>query len=167
MDIKDKLIESLCNLIKKEEQTQKLCEFSVSKQYIINKLWDIRLKVNEHLICCYIWNNTDNYNHWKTEVGGFFEKLPRVKGTNKFPTEKQLHKWIIDDTIEEIEDSINYLVRRTEQDEKVSISKYDSKVLQNYLIDFWNWLANYLADGNEVMPNDIYSEIDELVNKYK
>lgn len=149
------------------QEKNKLEEFSMSKRYIIDKLYDMRLEVNEHLICCYFWNDTNNYNHWKTEISSFIKTQPKVKGTNKYPTEKQLKSWVINDTIEEITLKISGIVKRTQQDKNIKIPKYEEKVLQNYLIDFWNWLAKYLADGNEVMPNDIHSKIDELVNKYK
>lgn len=167
MNIKDKLVEALCNLIMKEEQKEKLTEFSMSKKYIIDKLYDMRLEVNQHLICCYFWNDTDNYNHWKTEISAFIKTQPTIKGTNKYPTEKQLRKWVIDDTIEEINNKIDGIVKRTEQDEKVKIQKYNRDILIQYLTEFWLWLARYLADGNDVMSNDIHSEVDNLVNKYK
>lgn len=167
MNVKDKLMESLCNLIIKEEQKEKLTEFSMSKKYIIDKLYDMRLEVNQHLICCYFWYNTENYNHWKTEISAFIKTQPTIKGTNKYPTEKQLRKWVINDTIEEINNKIDGIVKRTEQDEKVKIRKYDKDILINYLTEFWVWLAKYLADGNDVMSNDIYNKIDFLVDKYK
>lgn len=139
----------------------------MSKQYIINRLYDMSLVINEHLICCYFWNNTENYNHWKTEISSFIRTLPKIKGTNKYPTEKQLKRWVINNTIEEIKEKIDGIIKRTEQDENVKITDYDKTTIQNYLIDFWNWLASYLADGNDVMPNDIQNKVDQLVEQYK
>lgn len=81
----------------------------------------MRLTVNQHLICCYFWYNTDNYNHWKTEISAFIKAQLTIKGTNKYPTENQLRKWVINDTIEEINNKIEGIVKRTEQDEGVQI----------------------------------------------
>lgn len=163
------IIDETIKLLLKDKQTQKqsLYEFAMSKRFIIDKLYDIRLTVNEHLICCYLWNRSENISHWKKEIGNFIKKQPPVKGTNKYPTEKQLHKWVIDDTIEEVKTSIDGIIKRTEEDEEVSIKNCDKMRIQHYLIDFWNWLAYYIADGKEVSRYDIYQKIDSLIQKYK
>lgn len=46
MNVKDKLMKSLCNLILQENNKEKLTEFSMSKKYIIDKLYNMRLEVN-------------------------------------------------------------------------------------------------------------------------
>lgn len=92
MNIKDKIVENLCNLLNENNKKEKLYELSMSKKYIIDKLYDIRIKLNYHLIYCYFYTNSDSYNHLKTEIAGLVKNLPRISGKNKYPSEKQLKK---------------------------------------------------------------------------
>lgn len=123
-------------------------------------------KVNIHLLYCLEWYNSNNYNHWKKEIASFIPELPKIKGTNKYPTEKQLKNWIINDTIEQVKEKINNIIEEAEYEENKSMEKIDSFVAQNYLIEFWNGLANYLANGKAVRVRDVYNKVDELVQKY-
>lgn len=168
MNIKDKLVKTLYNLIIKEEQKEKLTEFPMSKKYIIDKLYDMRIKLNYHLIYCYFWYNTDNYNHWKTEISSFIKNLPRVSGTNKFPTAKQLRKWVIDNNIEEINDNIEFYVSEAISEENIKeLPEYNKQNLINYLTEYWIWLSENISDGKNLSNSQVYTEVDNLINKYK
>lgn len=158
------IVEETIKLLLKEKH--KLNELAMFRKDFINVMFYSKTPINKHLICCYFWNNTQNYNHWKKEISNLVVKLPKLKNTNKYPTEKQLRNWIINDITEEIEDSIESIVTRTESDEGVEIPMYDKDLLQNYLIGFWSWLASYLANGKTVIANDIYDEVDVLVQQY-
>ena len=168
MNIKDKIIENLCNLLNENNKKEKLNELSMSKTDVYNALFSIRNKVNTHLIYCYLFSSSREYNHWKKEIASFIPQLTKLKGTNKYPNEKQLKRWVINDTIELIETKIENIIKNACQEENVDIPNwYNKDKVTNYMIEFWNWLAKYIADGKDINYNDIYYIIDELIKKNK
>ena len=67
-----------------------------------------------------------------------------------------------------VKTKIENIIKNACQEENVDIPNwYDKNRVTNYLIEFWNWLAKYIADGKDINYNDIYHIIDELVNKNK
>lgn len=168
MNIKDKIVENLCNLLNENNKKEKLYELSMSKKYIIDKLYDIRIKLNYHLIYCYFYTNSDSYNHWKTEIAGLVKNLPRISGTNKYPSEKQLKKWVINNNIEEINENIDFYVQDSLEEENIKeIPKYNKQALINYLTEYWLWLSENISNGKNLLSSTVYNKIDELVEKYR
>jgi len=146
-----------------------LIEMSDSISHIRQNIQNHLDQIINNLLKCYlIQNETDNLNHWKQETYSQLSSVPKINRTNKYPSKKQLRKWIItyiedvlDDRIVREIDNINYT------EKNYYINRYDVEILHVYIIEYLDWLCLMLSDKGQVTTRQVHSKIDELIGKYK
>lgn len=160
------------------ENKYKIEEMARTKEKIINDLDFKRVNMYNHLINCYLWTNTTDYEKWKGEVRASEFSTFSIKGTNKYPTSKQLWKWCMEDWVIEVTDKITDIVNQAYLEEKnkriklglkgdLKLPQYDSKLITEYLIEYIKWLNISICDGKQININQVSEEIDSLISKYK
>lgn len=170
------LIENWCKLYL--EQKYKIQEMARSKQAIIKDLDSSRVNMYNHLINCYLWSSSSDYNKWKGEIRASIFNTFSIKGTNKYPTQEQLWKWCMEDWVLEVQHNIDKIVDEAYNEEsnkrvklgikdKLQKPEYNSQAICNYLIEYIKWLCNNICDGNQINTNQVYTEVDKLIEKYK
>lgn len=153
------------------EEKYRLQEMAKTKSDIVKILEDRKLNIYNHLVYCYLWTDTENYNHWKGEIRAFIYETYSIKGTNKFPTAKQLYKWCFEDWIIEVKRHIDVIVEEAYKKEQKSnkslkLPKYDNNMM-NYICEYIMWLCENIADGEILTTEQVSNEIDLLIEKYK
>ena len=131
-----------------------------------SKTWVIII----HLIKCLLMSNNSAYEHWKSEIVHFIYDVPKLKGTNKYPTEKQIYKWTYGKRADKVLDptTMKYEFEGLEE-------KYNIKILEDYnklanIIDemckgYFSMLAKTLSMFGSI-PNkekELYNYIDDFV----
>ena len=74
---------------------QDILGFSRRKSDIAAMIEENTREIIQHLIKLWLYSDAETCNHWKQEVYGFLYQVPRLKGSNKFPSKK----FILNNTI--------------------------------------------------------------------
>ena len=59
---------------------------SIPKRIIENKLEEAAAPLTDHLVKLYLFSDSEYVNHWRQEVYGFLNSVPKLKSNNKLPT---------------------------------------------------------------------------------
>lgn len=150
------------------ENFGKLEELARDKSFIANELHYNSKTVIEHLIKLLLWGNISksNINHWITEITGSMYNTYRIKGTNKYPTYKQLKKWYLDDDMEILQRSIDRVVKKLASEEKLKIPNYDKNTLYNCIYNYLDWICQELPITGIVDENKMENKIKEIQKDY-
>ena len=164
MTDKEKLESELIKLI---EQHELLLEMAYPLKDIYRKIDDQCEKVIKHLLLCLLFGDkeTTTLNHWKEEIAGLLYRTYFVKGTNKYPTEKQLNincfNW--KDTLKDTLDTTIELICHKE---KLNIPNYYKDKLYNCIINYFKWLYKEFSIKGQVKEIEVFNKIDSLIKEY-
>lgn len=140
--------------------TQSILGFATRRSDIAAAIEENTRELITHLIKLWIFSDVEDCDHWKQEVYNFLHRVPRLKGSKKFPSKK----FILNNTIEINRSNISALLR-------IVITDYgDCYTQQQKLyptmelrIDFYfEWLADELSRYGQVARNDVYAKLSEL-----
>lgn len=144
-----------------------LTELADSKQQIRNDIVHEENNIIEHLLKCFLYkNSTGDYNHWKKEIYSFLNRIPKLRGSNKFPSHNILKKFTIDRFGDVLKDWIPHDIRAMVVDGYPKIEDYNIEELYNAIIDYYEWLIKELSSNGKVENIQVYNKIDELTNKF-
>ena len=142
-------------------------EFADSKREIEHTLNISTDNVIEHLLKLYCMPNSENRNHWCTEISNFLCRVKRFAGKNKFPTVKQIYNWTYFKWKDLITD-INFfrgMVDDIEFDYSISINGNINTMSNEFdyiCEEYFNWLAGGLSMFGRVSRQDIFNKLNEL-----
>lgn len=139
-----------------------LNELARSKSDIINKIDNISDNIIHHLILCCLYTNNQEYNHWKKEIFSSLNHINKLKN-NKYPTKKQLDKWILSGFNDTLNSQIDIMIKSIMND--YTQINYDKNKIVNVIFSYFDWLLNELSINGIVYNQDIYDKIDSLVKK--
>ena len=150
------------------EAMKNLIEMSEKRKEIYRRLKDKLEDLAEHVGKCIVYRNTSNdLNHWKSEVYAFIHTVPKLKGTNKFPTYKNLKEnvlCLIDDRMDAIASgSMNIASIEGLPDIECNMD-----LLGNLILEYCDWLMKTLSSSQQgnVSYYLVSGKIDELISEY-
>lgn len=168
----DKIVEGTIKLI--TAKRYQLQEMSKTKRDIVDILEHNKIQIYNHLVNCYLWNTSDDYKKWQRELRSFAYNTYSLKGTNIYPSEKQLYKWCFEDWIIEIKKDVDIIVDEAYQDElrkskknKLIKPNYNANKLTSYMVEYIVWLNKNISDGNTITVKDVSDIVNELITRYK
>ncbi len=140
-------------------------------KYLLNelqrKLDDSMDNLIIHLLLCLILqNSTNNLSHWEGEVYSSLYRVPKLKGKNKYPTEKVLYSMTLDRFGDVLSIWVITYIDQINNKENVNITNYDGSLLTNYIIDYYKWLISILAKEYFVTYDEVSKKIKELIDDY-
>lgn len=140
--------------------TQSILGFATRKSDIAAALEEDTRELIEHLIKLWIFPNAEDCNHWKQEVYNFLYRVPRLKGSNKFPSKK----FILHNTIDVNADNISALLRIVISD---YTNRYEQRrstysTMEERILLYFDWLAEELSTSGKVARADVYAKLAEL-----
>jgi hypothetical protein len=140
--------------------TQDIFGFANRKSDVAAMIEENTREVIEHLIKLWLFPDAEDCNHWKQEVYNFLYRVPRLKGSNKFPSKK----FILKNTIDVNRRSITSLLRIVLTDYGDSYAQVRQRyaTMQTHIEYYFEWLAEELSKHGEVARNDVYSELSKL-----
>lgn len=142
-----------------------LKEQALRKSKIEDSLINVTKMINTHLIKCFIFqNSTGDLNHWCSEVSAFLPYIPRLKGTNKYPSSKFILKNTIECYIEDLKTIID-----TTYDNLIfdgyKEKEYNKDKVYDKICEYYNWMANELSTTGDLSKRKVYNKIKELINE--
>lgn len=142
-----------------------LKEQALRKSEMESDLRQMMPRLIQHLIKCFIWKDTTgDLNHWCSEIAAFYQSVPKLKNTKKFPT----YKYLMNITIEKFEDVLNDRIKLTVEDLLYDGYKeidYSANRVYNQIIEYFKWISNELSIKGMVSKSDIYKEVTKLINE--
>ena len=147
-------------------------EFSEHKRKIEDDLSDITTLIIEHIIKLILMGDNTAFGHWKKEIANFLSDIDKIKGSNKFPSKKQLMNWtyykqkdLLSDNIR-MKGKINNIVKYYDIVSDISTIQYISKIINEFCFLYFDWLTDILSKQGYVNFTDIYNKLDNLMSKY-
>lgn len=147
-------------------------EFSEHKRDIERQLTANTKNIIEHIIKLMLMTNNDSYNHRKKEIANFLSDIDKIKGSNKFPSKKQLMNWtyykqkdLLSDNIR-MKGKINNIVKYYDIVSDISTIQYIAKTINEFCFLYFDWLTDILSKQGYVNFTDIYNKLDNLMSKY-
>lgn len=140
--------------------TQDILGFSRRKSDIAALIEENTREIIQHLIKLWLYSDAETCNHWKQEVYGFLYQVPRLKGSNKFPSKK----FILNNTIVINEDNILALLRIviTDYSNQYEQKNLEYPTMKKHILLYFDWLAEELSINGKVARNDVYAKLSEL-----
>lgn len=138
-----------------------LC-FTDTNQEIKRKIHDSSDHIMEHLIKIWIFPNHDTVDHWKREVVGFLNKVPKTKNSKKYPSKEFILKnsWNV---YEDILDNI--IISAIDEVEDATPIWFDESDIYKGIFEYFDWLSDELSTKGIILRQDAYAKIEEIGDK--
>lgn len=147
----------------------KLLEFAHDKKSVGLKLMDNQDVLIEHLFKIYFLRDLRRYdvNHWMDEIYNFYNRIRKLKGTNKYPKSNFIYYYIFGG-IEDIFDNIfENEISNIEYKYKVDIINPNKVDIFYFVKDYVEWLSYKLSNDGRVSISDVHDKLKELLEIYK
>lgn len=138
--------------------------FSQRKKDIAADLDNHSLELVCHLINVYLFPDSVNQKHWRSEIYSFVPSIHKIKNKNRYPEPAFIYKNLISDRADNM-DHFSRLVELVRQKEYEEIERdyLDIGECITFVRTYINWLSIELSSYGIVMPNDVYKELDNLL----
>ena len=146
-----------------------LLEQAAPKKKILDELYASNRYIITHLLCIYLWYDTEYVTHWKKEVYTAMSDIPKMKHNNKFPNKEVIYNntfGVIEDVFLDRFDHYIELVSLKEDKLELPHNLNPRKV-KNYLEDYFIWLSDKLSTKGYVSLSEVNNEIDNLLYRYR
>ena len=146
----------------------KFNEYAYKRRQIEDRLYESTDKIIEHLIKLYLMPTHESANHWKREIYSFLNKVDKLKGSNKRPTQSQIYTWTFgnkEDTIDNyfvrgMLDTINYDYN---ENIKINLNKFRTDII-DICKSYFMWLAKELSVKGIITPQQVYIKLERIFN---
>lgn len=126
---------------------------------IYDKLTDAADKIVEHIVKLALFPNCiEEANHWKREIFSFLWKIDKLKGKNKYPSEKFIYNALSVHT-----DNIEVYMDVISNDFKEAPSSVSVKSMTDCVDSYMHWAAHTLSATGRLQSSEIYAKLDELL----
>ena len=157
--------------IRKKLEEAWLIEMAIPRQSAIDIMTGLEPKLKAHIAKCFLFRNTQWYNHWLKECGNFCIKCDdiRLKPNAKRPDSSLYLEYFVDE-METAHDAdlilTNAIIRCAEIERNINPTKEECFTF----VDFWNdlrvELADYLSD-EDTFDRSVYIDvIDKAIKRY-
>ena len=142
-------------------------EFADSKREIERHLNDVTTPVIKHLFKLYCMPESNDRNHWISEIANFLNSVKRLSGKNKFPNRNLIMDWTYYKWEDLLTDPV-YMKRMLADIEfvyGVKINKSVEDICETFnalCCEYFLWLANELSRYGSAVRSEIYNKLNEL-----
>lgn len=122
----------------------------------------------EHIMKLVLMPDHESRNHWRKEIATQFFKLPKFKGSNKYPTEKQIFDWTYNKWADEMHDPrwMQNMMLRLCKDYRVTspytVKEFAVKV-NRICKSYFAYVAQQLHLNQTLPSADTYAFLDEVL----
>lgn len=137
---------------------------SQSRKNIVADLEEKAVPLVKYLVKIIMFQERGNLKHWCDELGGFINRVPRLKSNNKLPSADVIYHAIWDERS-------NYLSMVID-DVEYTNPKYTPIVLDEYIIrnfceDYIEWLSIKLSTGGQTTIRECTQSAMNILNKHR
>ena len=148
-------------------------ELADNRGKIESSITNLSRPIVVHLIKIYLWRDTTYKNHWISELNGFLNSVPKLKGKNRYPKSKDLYRWLWTESRKENFSKTLYSVidqvdmgegefKDLKRPDGVDIDK-----VKMFVEEYMMWISQELSVSGEIMLSEIRSKIDSLLKKHQ
>lgn len=145
-------------------------EFSERKQKIEDELTSATKQIIKHICKIVLMPDNVSVNHWKGEIASFLYEIDKLKGKNKYPSYKQIMDWTYNKQKDMLTDIHKMKLILIDIAEEYRLKQFDVdktiKSINEFSINYFSWIAKQLSNNGYVLRNSIYTELNELINKF-
>jgi len=121
----------------------------------------------EHMLYVLLFPTSPYVSHWEQEVYSFFSRSPKLKGTNKFPTKRQIILWTSDKRRDVITDKdyMKVLIETCCEVESYSNIYDTDAVIRQFepiFTGYFEWLSGQLSTVGIISPASSHEKLREL-----
>lgn len=148
-----------------------ITEFSERKQKIEDELTYATKQIINHICKIVLMPDADIVNHWKQEIANFLNEIDKLKGNNKYPSEKQILNWTYGKQEDVLTDTVKMNRKLMDIVDEYNI-KYDIEynaaiaLINNFCKEYFSWISTELSTYGYVNRKLIYDKLDMLITKY-
>lgn len=132
--------------------------FAKSQKDVANEISRNTTKIMEHLIKVFLYPEATTQNGWKSEIYGFLNETPKLKGSHKFPSSK----FIFDVTYGAYGDTLTshiYRVKETISESPIDVTE---EVLDRAIRAYFKYLSSELSSKGVTLPHQCYQKIEQI-----
>lgn len=145
----------------------RLLEMFIERRKLEEKIDNTTDKLIEHLLMCLlIQDDTNNLNHWSNEVYSSLSRTYSLKPNNKLPSKKLLYSFTIDQFGDILPRWVRGYVSHINDKENTNITDYDTQLLSDYVIKYYEWLIPILSKEGFVESQEVRQQIKSLIQEY-
>ena len=131
---------------------------SMPRKQIASNLSNRSGDLLRHIILYLCSNDAGLKNHWANEIYSFIHDVPKLKGTNRYPSTS----FIFDNTYEIWYDSMEPGVQKLFQQEHM---KYDVQRIKTAIAvakEYFLWLSEQLSSSGSVTNQEVRQKLESL-----
>ena len=146
-------------------------EFSERKQKIEDELTYATKQIINHICKIVLMPDVDSVNYWKQEIANFLNEVDKLKGNNKYPSEKQIMNWTYNKQEDMLTDTVKMkrklidIIDEYEIDYLIEFSAATS-IINDFCKDYFSWISKELSKYGYINRRMIYEQLNFLIKKY-
>ena len=131
---------------------------SKPKTEVEMKLWHDSGNILRHIVLYLCSDNEELKKHWSNEIFNFINNVPRLKGSNKFPSAQLIY----DNTYKVWYDSVDAGMPKLFKSENLPYDKQKCDEATIRAEKYFIWLANELSINGFITRQDCYNVLESL-----
>lgn len=137
---------------------RKIYAMAASRKDAMRQIQDVSLPLIEHLIKLYMFPNAGYKTHWSKEVRNFFNSAPKLKGSNKLLSYKNIR-----DAIALYEDQIDHLMKSVFTEyRQFEVERNDVAEAERMIGDYLDWACEQVAAHIVFNSFGVMSKLEEI-----
>ena len=130
---------------------------STTKRELTHQLVSASLPLTEHLVKLYLFPDSINVDHWKQEVWNFVHQVPRLKGSNKYPSAKLIFS-CLSTYLDEVENTADLM--RSEY--PLTATRSDYTHAEEMIAEYIESVSAILAKQGKINSSEVYMLLDKF-----
>lgn len=133
---------------------------SEARSKIHDQIASVAYEIDRHIMKLMLYPDTEYVEHWEKEIAGFLNHVPKMKGSNKYPSSR-----FILDAIGIYEDALDDMLPVLKEDysmlHAVDLSLSD---IEHVICQYHRWLSSVLAEKGQVSQVAVINKLHELLH---
>lgn len=134
---------------------------SHSKKEVKDKILSVSDVLAEHLVKVSLMPDSSNVSHWKDEIYSFLNRVPKLKGSNKYPSYNSLIRCISSDN-----DILDNIIWQVCSDYSLDNDICNVASAFTVVAEYQDWLAKHLSNTGAVTRKMVHLFLDKEIKKF-
>lgn len=131
---------------------------SEAQNKIYDKLTDASDNIVEHIVKLILYPNAQEVNHWKREIFSFLWKVDKLKGKNKYPSEKFIYNALSTHT-----DNLGVYLDVIQDEYSDTPQSISVETAERCVDEYMKWVASNLSVTGGLKSKEVYAKLDSII----
>lgn len=133
--------------------------FARNRADIIRKIVEHSDELIEHLVKVKLYPDDDSFDHWCTEVRAQLCYVPKLSGSNKYPSEKLIYTKAWGDIQDVFTNYVDCVI-----DDYGMPNRLRYREVYQFVDNYMVWLSRTLSTKGDVSMAEVQRKLDELLS---